>query len=217
MTSAGGRPVEARCQERRSPPIGLFGRAAQIVSDEPVHAGPRQRQLLGMALERGPAHAHVGGRIDQELEGEPRPATIARIERDDGGEVAAGAVAANREPAPHRCRDARRCRRSSAWRRSHPRPRRGTCAPAPAGSRRRRRWRGWHWRARGRAGRGSPDRRSPSRRHGSRSAPAAAGPCRRPCRDRAAAGSARPARRPGAPAPRRPARGRAAGSGARPG
>jgi hypothetical protein len=38
----------------------------------------------------------VGRRVDQKLEAKRRPASIARVQRDHRGEVAAGAVATNR-------------------------------------------------------------------------------------------------------------------------
>ena len=67
------------------------------MGNEPAHARARERQLLGVALGGWPAHAHIGAWIDQELVYEPRAAAITRFERDDRREVAAGAVAADRE------------------------------------------------------------------------------------------------------------------------
>jgi hypothetical protein len=45
------------------------------------------------------AAAHVGRRIDQQLVGDRQVAGVAAEQRDDGGEVAAGAVAADRRGA----------------------------------------------------------------------------------------------------------------------
>ena len=51
-----------------------------------------------MARVRAVGHAHVGRRIDQNLEDEWRAAAIARIERNDGRQVAPGTVASDRQP-----------------------------------------------------------------------------------------------------------------------
>ena len=67
---------------------------------------------------RGRAAAHVGGRIDQQLVADRQVAGVARGDRDDRRQVAAGTVAADREAIgieaecggllahPPRCRDA---------------------------------------------------------------------------------------------------------------
>ena len=80
------------------------GGAVEIVVAEPSDHGMRQQDAgLGLAV-RGMGHREIGRGIDQHLAGELRAIAVARGERDDGGEIAAGAVAADRSGARRRCR-----------------------------------------------------------------------------------------------------------------
>ena len=71
--------------------------AVEIVVAEPLDHGMRQQDAgLGLAV-RGMLHRKIGGGIDQHLAGELWAVAVARGKRHDGGEIAAGAVAADQQ------------------------------------------------------------------------------------------------------------------------
>ena len=73
------------------------GGAVQIVVAEPFDHGVRQQNAgLGLAV-RGMPHRKIGGGIDQHLAGEFWAVAVARGQRHHGGEIAAGAVAADQQ------------------------------------------------------------------------------------------------------------------------
>ena len=65
---------------------------------EPAHAVAREHVPLREIGVRLGLRAEVRDRIGQHLQRDLRPARVARQQRDDGGEVAAGAIAADGEP-----------------------------------------------------------------------------------------------------------------------
>ena len=88
----------------RGLPVIDVGGAVEIVVAEPFDHGMRQQNAgLGLAV-RGMAHRKIGGGIDQHLAGELRAVAVARGKRHHGGEIAAGAVAADQQIARRRCR-----------------------------------------------------------------------------------------------------------------
>ena len=73
------------------------GGAVQIMVAEPFDHGVRQQDAgLGLAV-RGMLHRKIGGGIDQHLAGEFWAVAVARGQRHHGGEIAAGAVAADQQ------------------------------------------------------------------------------------------------------------------------
>ena len=87
-----------RLQWRGPPILGVLG-AAQIVIPEPQHRLARQDAVAGreFAVARH-RHRVVGDRINERLQAQSRLIGAARHQRDNGGEVGAGAVAMDAEP-----------------------------------------------------------------------------------------------------------------------
>ena len=157
--------LQARGTQRAGLPFHAPRRIGRIEVDEPAHGLVGQDQILGEALVGRPFPRHVGGGIQQHLEADLRQRAVARHDRQHRRQVAAGAVAADRDAVRRRCgASSHSPPRSAAPRRSH-RPPPGIRAPAPCGSRPRRRSSAPHWPARGTSGHGCRGRRSPSRRH----------------------------------------------------
>ena len=82
--------------QRRHPRIGSVGIAGITVA-EPGHVRLFQQIAVGVCLARRKAAHHVGRRIDQQLEARHGQARRARLVAQDGREVAAGAVASDRD------------------------------------------------------------------------------------------------------------------------
>ena len=83
--------------QRRDLGVAAFGGVGHVLVEEPRHLlGPEHQQLVVPVLEVGRGgHVGVGGRVDEDLRGECRPAAVPRAQRAHGGHVAAGAVAAD--------------------------------------------------------------------------------------------------------------------------
>ena len=167
-------PGQVAGQQRRDPRIRVVDAGAlEVAVLEPVHVVFGQQESVPEQGSGAGQATHVGGRVDQPLQRGRWSTGVARPQGDQGGQVAAGAVAADRDAAGVGA-EFRRVPRGPTGRRRTRRPRRpGPCARAPAGSRRstcaaasrqmsRHRW---SW---------CPGRRSPSRRRGRR--PAGGGP-----------------------------------------
>ena len=122
--------------------------------------------LVSGSLCEGCVHRKIGRGIDQHLAGEFRAIAVARRKRHHGGEIAAGAVAADRQSRGVDAELLSRSRRSISSPRWRRRRRRGICVRGRGGSRPRSRSIRLHARACGRPRHGNRDRRSPSRRHG---------------------------------------------------
>jgi hypothetical protein len=81
-------------EEGRVPPVARDGDGAVLLL-EPVHRVLRQEGALGVLLSRRMTSPGLGRRVDQRLEAQLRATGVASEEGHDGGQVAAGAVAAN--------------------------------------------------------------------------------------------------------------------------
>ena len=84
-------------QQRRGAPVQVLRLVGDVVVVEVVHRVRGQQVALAVAGVRGPAAALVGGRVDQQLEAHRQVAGIAQRDRHHRGQVAAGAVAADRQ------------------------------------------------------------------------------------------------------------------------
>ncbi len=95
----GRRQADQRLGKRgRSAPVVNVGGAVEIVIAKPADHRMRQQDAGLRLAVRGVRHREVGGRIDQHLACDRRAVAVARRDRHHGGEVAAGAVAADRQP-----------------------------------------------------------------------------------------------------------------------
>ena len=74
-----------------------IARVAEIMADEPVHRRGGEDERVLHPRHRWGLHRHIGRRINQHLEANFRQIFIPRHDRHDGGEIAAGAVAADRD------------------------------------------------------------------------------------------------------------------------
>ena len=83
---------------RRCPPVMRVGGAVEIVIAKPLDDGVREQDAGLRLAVRGVRHRKIGGRIDQHLARDRGAVAVARRYRDDRGEVAAGAVAADHQP-----------------------------------------------------------------------------------------------------------------------
>ena len=93
----GGRQAgEVFIAQRRHARIGAVGRAGIAVA-EPGHVRRFQQVAVGEGLARREAAGHVGRRVDQQLEAGQGQTGLAGLVAQHGGEVAAGAVAADRD------------------------------------------------------------------------------------------------------------------------
>src|SRR5437867_4151193 len=90
---------EGRRAQGREAPVDGVGLPGEVVRDEPPHRVSREHEALGEVGVRLRLRADVGDGIDQHLVRERRRAVITRQQCDDGREVTAGAVPADREPA----------------------------------------------------------------------------------------------------------------------
>ena len=105
-----GQPAgEGRPRRRgvRRPAVG----PAQVVVPVPAHPGRGQVEALGELAPGAGVGGRVQDRVDQQLEGDLRPAPVAGAEGDHRGQVPAGAVAGHGQPvlgATQRGRVARR-------------------------------------------------------------------------------------------------------------
>ena len=99
-TTAGGRPSSVAAQ-RRQARVGAVGGAGVVVA-EPGHVVGGEEVALGVRDAGGVGLPvvvdEVGGRVDEQLRRERGAAGVAQLLGDDGGQVAARAVAADREP-----------------------------------------------------------------------------------------------------------------------
>ena len=99
-------------QQRRGAPVEVVLRIVDVVIVKVADGVGRQQVALAVGGVRGVAAAHVGGGIDQQLEGDRQVAGVARQQRDHRRQVAARAVAADRQ--------ARRIEPERAGLRAHP-------------------------------------------------------------------------------------------------
>src|SRR5579883_3330706 len=91
--------AQIRGAERRGAPISVVAGAPQIVIAEPVHGDDVERKALEPLAPGIVAGDEIRCRIDQELMAQPWPAVVASGEGNHGSKIAAGTVAADREPA----------------------------------------------------------------------------------------------------------------------
>ena len=83
--------------QRRRHRVGSFRGVRQVVVPEPLHAGARQQIAIGVGAVRSRIEVGVGDRIHEQLKRDRGAVSVARHLAHDRGEVAAGAVAADRE------------------------------------------------------------------------------------------------------------------------
>ena len=83
--------------DRGEPRIVEVGRRARVVLPEPAHAFGFEEVALGVVDHRRAVELDLGDRVHEQLQLRLREPAFARVERDDRGEVAARAVAADRD------------------------------------------------------------------------------------------------------------------------
>jgi hypothetical protein len=91
-------PRQVGMEQRRRPPVEVVRGVGDVVVVVVVDRLGRQQIAVAVLGVRRMAAPHVGRRIDQQLVRDRQGAAVARRDRYDRREVAAGAVAANREP-----------------------------------------------------------------------------------------------------------------------
>ena len=136
ITSAGGRPVRSSASSGDASGSAAVGRVGQVVAPVPAHrAAVEQRRVVARRID-AVSRALVGVRVDQQLARRARARRVAGQQRDRGGQVAAGAVPADRQPVRVDAAARRRARRPSAAAAWQSCTAAGKGAPGRAGSRR---------------------------------------------------------------------------------